>query len=89
MQLPPNDPFMPGYMGANAMFFPLQQYIMDGTNDIVDLAKVFQADNPVLIGYIYGGIVSPQASTFSMNGSVPTKANSFIYSVTIEIPDNK
>ncbi len=86
IQLPPDDPFMPGYLGSDAFFKPLPQYIMDGTNDIIDLAKVFPATGRVLIGYMYGGIQSPQPSTFSVNKSITTSANSFIYSVYIEIP---
>jgi hypothetical protein len=89
IQLPPNDPFMPGYIGSDAFFKPLPQYIMDGTLDIIDIAKVFPGEGRILIGYMYGGIVSPQASTFSMNKSISTNANSLIYSVYIEIPPSK
>lgn len=86
IQLPPYDPFMPGYLGSDAFFKPLPQYIMAGTNDIIDMAKVFPASGEILIGYMYGGIVSPQASTFSMTKSIQTNANSFVYPVYIEIP---
>ena len=86
VQVPPNgDPLLPGYIGANATFIPLPQYTLGSRPDLLDGQKVINALNGqrnVLIGYIYGGIISlgPTSGT-NANGHVATYASNTLYQV--------
>src|SRR6185436_10499814 len=57
-QLPPQY-MLPAYIGSDAIFFPLTQYLMNGYTDILDIDKIFSGNTPpIFIGYMYGGILS-------------------------------
>ena len=60
IQLPPRDPLLPRYMGANAVFMPLESYRAKGSMRILDFAKIRNAANgaKVLVGFLAGGIIS-------------------------------
>lgn len=82
VQLPPNE-LMPGYLGANAIFFPLPELLYGNSISIIDLNKVFPdpVTGPVLVGYFYGGIESPVPNTTTPGGNYSTKTNSKLYGV--------
>jgi|GEM_PF-1287087 len=82
VQIPP-QPMLPGYIGSNAGFMPLSQFVANGYDHILDLEKIVaQASAPVKIGYMYGGILSngPTSGT-TPNGHVNTYANGTLYAV--------
>lgn len=81
VQLPPNE-MMPGYLGANAIFFPLASLLYGDSQSMIDLNKVFPGSptGPVLVGYMYGGIESPAATTTGMN-RIETTTNATLYGV--------
>lgn len=86
VQTPP-QPLLPGYLGSNASFMPLPQYIATGYSNIVDLNKVFSnAFSSVKVGYVFGGILSdgPTSGT-TPKGHVNTYANPVLYSVHISL----
>jgi hypothetical protein len=86
VQLPPNA-ILPGYLGSNACFIPLDKYIAQGTKDIIDLEKVFNTlETKIPIGYLYGGILSdgPTSGT-TANGHVNTYANKNVYTVYLNL----
>ena len=82
VQLPPNE-LMPGYLGSNAIFFPLPKLLYGNSISIIDLNKVFRdpVTDPVLVGHFYGGIESPVPNTTTPGGNYSTKTNSKLYEV--------
>jgi len=88
VQLPPNE-LLPGYLGTNAVFFPLSKYLYGSSSNVVDLNKVFPdpITGPVLVGYMYGGILSPAANTFTPSGPRSTMTNPVLYEVYMTIPN--
>ncbi|MDN3204108.1 hypothetical protein [Algoriphagus sediminis] len=82
VQTPPNA-LMPGYLGSNAVFFPLPGLLYGESESIIDLNKVFPGDasGPVLVGYMYGGIESPVANPMNGMQNYNTKTNSTLYGV--------
>jgi hypothetical protein len=74
---------LPGFLGANAVFIPLDTLPRcAGTRSVLDYSKLPNGPS-VLLGHIYGGIraTAPQASEFN-----PTYANNVIYEVYLERP---
>jgi hypothetical protein len=88
VQLPPNE-LMPGYLGTNAVFFPLTSLLYGNSSNVIDLNKVFQNSQTgqVLVGYLYGGILSPAANTFTPAGPRSTMTNPVLYSVYMKLVD--
>lgn len=86
VQLPPY-PQLPTYLGSNALFFPLPSLMLTGYHGILDLNKVFQnyANEPVLIGYMFGGIESHHPITVTPNGIHNTTVNKQLYAVYMRI----
>jgi hypothetical protein len=89
VQTPPQAT-MPGYLGSNAVFFPLNALRYGSSNTVIDLNKVFpdNVTGPVLVGYMYGGIESPVPNTMTPNDSYNTTTNATLYGVymTLNIP---
>ncbi|NVJ85448.1 MAG: hypothetical protein HWE15_04040 [Algoriphagus sp.] len=89
VQTPPQAQ-MPGYLGANAVFFPLPELLYGEAASIIDLNKVFSGEQtgPVLVGYMYGGIKSPVPNPMSGMQNYNTSVNSKLYGVymTLVIP---
>lgn len=88
VQMPPNE-LLPGYLGTNAVFFPVSDYLYGSSSNVIDLNKVFpdSVTGPVLVGYLYGGILSPAAITFSPRGPRSTTTNPILYRVFMSIPN--
>ncbi|TDQ17042.1 hypothetical protein DFQ04_1690 [Algoriphagus boseongensis] len=88
VQLPPNS-LLPGYLGANAVFIPVTSYLYGNSSTILDLNKVFSNTNPgpVLVGFIYGGILSPAPNTFTPRGPRVTQPNPVLYEVYMSLKD--
>ncbi|QEC68921.1 hypothetical protein FRZ67_16985 [Panacibacter ginsenosidivorans] len=88
IQIPPNSPLLPGFIGANAIFIPVQQFALAGNPMILDVNKI-NADSTLqsMVGYIFGGIVSmgPTSGT-TPKGFVPTYANPIVYQVYLNFP---
>ncbi|MFL5765263.1 MAG: hypothetical protein ACJ77K_15070 [Bacteroidia bacterium] len=86
VQIPPQQPLMPGYLGSNAQFFPLSQYLDNTYTNMINLIKVFPTapTQPVVVGYMFGGIRSdgPTSGT-TPHGHVNTYPNPVLYSVSI------
>ncbi|MCE3278401.1 MAG: hypothetical protein K0S44_592 [Bacteroidetes bacterium] len=86
IQLPPIKPLMPGYLGSNAVFFPVPNYLADGYQNILDVKKIFPSSppQPAIVGYMYGGILSmgPTSGT-TPKGHVNTYPNPALYKVTM------
>jgi hypothetical protein len=76
---------MPWYAGASAEFIPIEK-VPRYPSEIIKLNELKQSE--VLIGYIYGGIVSPDVNPFSRNQASSTKASNVIFSVKL-IKKNK
>ncbi len=77
---------MPGLKGASAEFIPnLLQPHYD--SEIFKLDQI--SEDTILIGYIYGGIVSPTLNPFTNNVTNTTSADPTIYRVKLirEMPD--
>ncbi|TVZ14655.1 hypothetical protein [Maribacter sp. MAR_2009_72] len=90
VQLPPNE-ILPTYLGTNATFFAKPGFALKGHPEILDLNKIFNNidfNQPVSIGYMYGGILSPVPNTFTSNGHMSTSTNKKLYEVfmTMKIP---
>jgi hypothetical protein len=88
IQLPPNTPLLPQYMGANAAFIPLESYRSEGSRHILDLGKVMKNANgsETLIGFIVGGIISGgPTSGVTPDRHVPTFPNADLYKVYLVI----
>jgi hypothetical protein len=71
---------MPALKGASAEFIANHQ-IPQFNKDILHMNK-FTTDT-VLIGYIYGGILSPSLNPFSFNQTNSTSATNSVYSVRL------
>lgn len=86
IQLPPLK-LLPAFIGASATFFPLGQLTKDGYADVIDLTKVplLGTGNKVQIGYLYGGIFSPAANTFTPSGNYTTTVNNKIYKIYLAV----
>lgn len=69
---------MPALVGAGAEFFP-ENGIAEYAHGIIDMS-LLPSQLPFTVGYIYGGIASPQRNTFPNNTAV-TNASSTIYRV--------
>ena len=77
---------MPGLKGASAEFIPnLLQPHYD--SEIIKLDQI--SEDTILIGYIYGGIVSPTLNPFANNVTNTSSADPTIYRVKLirEMPD--
>lgn len=74
IQLPPLQPEMPGFLGANAVFFPHADLM--NSNGVIDYSKIV-ADT-TSIGYMYGGIRSLRPTS---TDAYPTSVNRIIYEV--------
>ncbi len=70
---------MPGLLGAGAAFIPLYNTPMI-ENDIINIGSM-SAGQPVLIGYIVGGINSTQPNVFWLNGDDLSNASGQILAV--------
>ncbi len=66
--------------GANADFFPADHLPLY-PNGVIALDKL--GSDPILLGYIVGGIESSMAETDSETGNVDTHASSYIFTVTL------
>jgi len=92
VQLPPNYPLLPGYIGSNAQFIPLPQYVLNGHTETLDGDQILNAyqGQPLLIGYLFGGIVSmgPTSGT-TANGYIATYANPKLYGVYLNLNDEQ
>lgn len=73
IQLPPQEPELPDFIGANAVFFP-HTGLLNG--NVIDYSKIV-ADT-TSIGYLYGGIRSLRPTS---NEAYPTSLNKTIYEV--------
>ncbi len=90
VQTPP-QPLLPGYLGTNAAFIPIPQFVTDSYPNILDLSKVFMdTTTAATIGYLFGGILSegPTSGT-TANGIVRTYANPVLYSVDLSLDGNQ
>lgn len=76
VQTAPDAPMLPALIGANAMFFPLQDYMIE--NNVVDYCRIPSGTSS--IGYFYGGIYSylPTSSLI-----YPTSVNDTLYEVQL------
>jgi hypothetical protein len=74
------DTEMPNFKGAGAEFIPNLQ-LPHFSNEVIKIAQI-QADT-ILIGHIYGGILSPSRNPFSNNQTSTTTADTSIYSVRL------
>jgi hypothetical protein len=86
IQIPPSAPLMPKFVGSNAIFFPLPQYLVSGA-PMIDINKVWSGSAPpTVIGYMYGGILSmgPTSGT-TPQGHVYTYPNPVLYEVVISL----
>lgn len=73
---------LPDYVGAEARFIPIESYLRSGSEEIMDLAKIKLSTEPVLVGYMIGGI---RASAPSSNNLYPTTSNSTLYEVYLQL----
>lgn len=71
---------MPSFSGANAEFIANHK-LSFYENGIINLNKI--KGDSVLIGYIYGGILSSELNPFSRNNNEVTSAGNTIYEVLI------
>jgi hypothetical protein len=76
IQLPPSQPEMPYYIGANAIFIPDSSLLYQ--QGVIDYSKI-TADTTV-IGLLYGGI---QAQRPTSGPAYPTSVNKTIYQVLL------
>lgn len=75
---------MPELLGAGAEFFPNED-LVQVAHDVFDFEKTIA--DPTFLGYIFGGIRSPNRNPFSQNDTEVTSAFSGAYKVRL-IPDN-
>ncbi|MBK9569770.1 MAG: T9SS C-terminal target domain-containing protein [Chitinophagaceae bacterium] len=73
---------MPGYFGAAAEFIPADGELFTA-NGLLNLEKV--SKNPLLVGYIAGGIDSRAPNVFWSNESDPSRASTVIWKVYFSI----
>ncbi len=71
---------MPALKGASAEFIPNHE-LPNYTSEIIKLDQI-QSDT-VLIGHIYGGLLSPTLNPFSTNQTNTTSADNTIYAVKL------
>ena len=90
VQIPPL-PLLPKYIGSNASFMPLQQFTLDGFENILDLNKILSNTNsPIRVGFMYGGILSDGPTTgTTARGHINTYANPVLYSVNFTFDESK
>jgi hypothetical protein len=74
---------MPGLEGASAEFIPNRSLLKNGEK-IIRLQAGSGRGKPLLIGYIYGGILSPERNPFSRNRTDITSASGVLYRVYIK-----
>jgi len=68
---------MPGFLGSNAAFLPLEQFLYD--DEILNMAAIKAAGtDSVMIGHMVGGINAKGAQS---GGPNPTKVNEILYEV--------
>ena len=93
VQLPPNET-LPTYLGTNAAFIATDGFALYGHPELLDLNKIFvnsDVNQPVSIGYMFGGIASPVPNTFTPNGHMSTAVNKKLYEVfmTMKLPESE
>jgi hypothetical protein len=76
IQIPPDQPEMPGLIGANAIFIPDKDLLL--RDDVINYAKLLS--NEMRIGLFYGGISSTLPTSSAL---YPTGVNKDIYEVWI------
>lgn len=69
---------MPGYLGSASEFIPVED-IPTYSNEVIKLDSL--TNDSTLLGYIYGGISSPNKNIFAGNGSATSSASQVIYKV--------
>lgn len=74
IQLPPQDPEMPDFLGANSVFFPRSG--LANNYGIIDYSKI--KGDTTSLGFLYGGIRSMRTTS---NDLYPTSVNKVIYEV--------
>lgn len=72
----PNE--MPALIGASAEFIP-NHTVSHYSNEVIKLSQI--TSDSVLVGHIYGGIHTTDASAFTNNNIAATNAHSTIYEV--------
>ena len=80
VEYPQQSPALPGFIGSNAVFIPASTtalYTSGGAHDIIDYQRI-PSGSPILIGYVYGGILATAEQSSEFN---PTFASAKIYSV--------
>lgn len=71
---------MPGLKGASAEFIPNRD-LPHYSSEVIKLSEITQ--DTILIGHIYGGILSPALNPFSVNQTGSTSADNTIYTVKL------
>jgi len=77
---------LPGYLGGEAKFIPFSQFLLSGSDEIMDMHKINSAfiqagsKNPVQVGIMIGGIVSQYSQTQVRS---QTQTNPYIYNVLL------
>ena len=69
---------MPGYRGAGSEFF-INKNLPHFDSKIIQLDKITQ--DTILLGYVFGGILSPTINPFANNVTNTTSADNSIYKV--------
>lgn len=72
------DSKLPEYIGSSAAFV-INDSLPHNSKDIIFIRRL--NGTPILLGYIIGGIMSPETNPFTVNNTGVTKANSTIYKV--------
>jgi hypothetical protein len=72
---------MPAFLGASAEFIP-NLSVPRASNGVVLLSQITQ--DSVLVGYVVGGISSPELNPFAANNTGVTSAHNGIYEVWIK-----
>lgn len=82
IQIPPQDPEMPGLLGANSIFIPATAF--KNHDSIIDYSLL---NNQVsTIGLLYGGIEAQRPTSSTI---YPTRVNQVIYKVLLEKNEDK
>lgn len=71
---------MPGYLGASAEFL-VNETLPATASGIIDLAQV--AGDTIVVGYIVGGLDSPERNPFSFNNTGVTSAATTVFQVAL------
>jgi hypothetical protein len=81
-----DDARLPGLIGGEAKFIAYKQYLLAGSDEIVDMAKVRAVSklyaNKVAVGIMFGGIVSQLPITATRS---QTQTNPAIYTVYLSL----